>query len=784
MRPVLKKYKNFANITLQNQKHHLSTHITKQKYLLSALVLTAVSLYVASNIDQRLQATISAVYFLVIPASFTFFAAKLAYWGKESIFENRHYLLIAVGVLATSAEILWLIYEEILLVKSFPLEADLLRIGSYASLIWFLHIYLKPIRKTTPKTIKMFCAIIANAFMIPTLVGAYLLNSNLAPVELITGLAYPIGDSVILFTTLTAMLALYRKKNIAFLISILFSAICFSVSDTTFLFMPETYATASLFDAGWLFGYVVLTFGILKYRPLGKKDVFTNHVYLEKGKIINTVDFEPTIKFIIPASVISVITATLFFIKLGMNLTERGIYVPNFDIYVIIGALSSLSVIALFINKNLVFLVKKRTHELELEQDSLKVQISENQKLLKKESELRATADLLVVDLKNALDRMTESESKYRGIYDGSLDLFRTINTEGVIIDCNKAYAEHFGYVKDEVIGRHVFDFVDKDNLENLRVMLEEWKKMGVVENQQIWLKRKDGSIFLGLVSANSIYDSGGKLIGSNTTIRDITEIYESRRKLEESEKKIRGQLEKLVKLGNSKDEFVAMITHELKTPLVPIISYIDLLLAQKVGSINDEQKKRLEIIKSSAVLLRKIVSDLLDVQKIELGQLKLEKGLFNITEIIKSVITKMGPTAARKGIVLSCDATQNIMCLCDRVRIEQVLTNLISNSLDFCPSEIGKIKIIHQLADGVIKVIVKDNGIGIAKDKLDKLFVKFYQIQTGSTREHSGTGLGLAVCRGIIEAHDGKIWAESDGPGTGTEIHIVLPVTKAPDQS
>lgn len=240
---------------------------------------------------------------------------------------------------------------------------------------------------------------------------------------------------------------------------------------------------------------------------------------------------------------------------------------------------------------------------------------------------------------------------------------------------------------------------------------------------------------------------------------------------------------EKLRAADVIKEEFLAMITHELKTPLVPIVSYVDILLSQNLGKINETQKEKLEIIKNSAQFLLKMISDLLDAQKIELGQLALVKNPHHLSQIIKEVLARMQPDLESHGIVINTDLQESISCSCDNTRIEQVLINLISNAMDFCPKNNGKINIKLRLEDNTnARISVIDNGIGISKNKLDKIFVKFYQIDTSSTREHGGTGLGLVVCKGIIESHGGKIWAESE-VNKGTQIHILLPISTHTDK-
>jgi signal transduction histidine kinase len=236
---------------------------------------------------------------------------------------------------------------------------------------------------------------------------------------------------------------------------------------------------------------------------------------------------------------------------------------------------------------------------------------------------------------------------------------------------------------------------------------------------------------------------------------------------------------EKLRKADVIKEEFLAMITHELKTPLVPIIGYVDILLSEKLGKINDTQKEKLEIVKTSTRFLLKMISDLLDAQKIELGQLALVKNPHYLSQIIEDVLVRMRPDLESHGIVVNTDLQESISCLCDDIRLQQVIINLISNAMDFCPKKNGKINIKLRLEDNAhARISVIDNGVGISKSKLDKIFVKFYQVDTSSTREHGGTGLGLSVCKGIIENHGGKIWAESEETNKGTQIHILLPIS------
>lgn len=369
-------------------------------------------------------------------------------------------------------------------------------------------------------------------------------------------------------------------------------------------------------------------------------------------------------------------------------------------------------------------------------------------------------------------------EQRYKTLYEKSPVLLRTITVDGILTECNETYRRALGYTREEAIGMSFYDHTAERSIEDLRHNLEQWKKTQNVSHQEIWMKRKDGSIFPSMLSGVSIYDEDGNLIGRTVALTDMTEIFEARTKLQNAEASLREEYEELRKIDRIKEEFLAMITHELKTPLVPVLGYVDLLLAEQFGKLADNQKEKLQIIKSNTSHLLKIISDLLDLQKLEIGQFRLDKKRHNLVEIINETIRTMKPVIKSKGIITSCSLEDDMFCTCDETRIEQVIRNLINNAIDFCPQHNGRIliKLYHE-GETNVRIIVKDNGTGLPANKLEKVFVKFYQVDKSTTREHGGTGLGLSVCKGIIESHGGKIWIESEGEGKGAEIHILLPL-------
>ena len=236
----------------------------------------------------------------------------------------------------------------------------------------------------------------------------------------------------------------------------------------------------------------------------------------------------------------------------------------------------------------------------------------------------------------------------------------------------------------------------------------------------------------------------------------------------------IKEKEEEAKKTDIAKDEFLAMITHELKTPLVPIQGYSDILLGEHLGKLNDKQKERIQIIKSSSKTLLAIISDLLDAQKLELGQLSMKQENINIKETIDKVIESLKPEAEEKKIKIN-SSVADLKINHDQERIGQVMTNLIKNSLAATQPNTGEIEIMMEEMPTEIKISIKDNGIGIPLDKQKELFKKFYQVDATLTRERGGSGLGLAICKGIIESHKGKISVESI-PNQGSTFSFTIP--------
>jgi len=253
-------------------------------------------------------------------------------------------------------------------------------------------------------------------------------------------------------------------------------------------------------------------------------------------------------------------------------------------------------------------------------------------------------------------------------------------------------------------------------------------------------------------------------LIGRTVVLTDLTEIYEARKKLEENEARIKEQYVELKKLDIAKEEFTSMISHELKTPLTPIMGWCQALKNPKImGELAPVQLEAIAAIMSNAVKLKDLVGDMLDAQKLDMKKMKFDHNEVDVTEMMNFLTKNLQSAMEPKHIEFVNSTKENLMLKGDRTRIEQVLNNIIFNSIDFVPSERGRIEIKAESKDGKVLFMVKDNGMGIPKEKQNRLFTQFYQLDTSATRKHGGSGLGLAICKGIVEGLGGEIWVDSD---------------------
>jgi PAS domain S-box-containing protein len=394
-------------------------------------------------------------------------------------------------------------------------------------------------------------------------------------------------------------------------------------------------------------------------------------------------------------------------------------------------------------NANLEKLVKIRTKEL---QDA-------NKRL-----------DFMNRQLKSVNENLNRLESKYRKLYDEAPDMYRTENTIGIILDCNQVYVNDLGYAdKNEVIGHSIFEHTADRSLEPMRVSFERWRKNGSVRNDEIWLKRKDGTTFPVLISANNLYDDG-KLTGSITAIIDETEIYKTRKELELAN----DQLAKQTKIMS---EFINIAAHELKNPITPILIATQLVKQRQSGNNIILSTEEFDLIAQNARRLKRLAEDILDVARIENNVVNLDKQSFNISRLVQEAIND-SKSMVKQGVNMTYSG-QDTIIEADQEKMQQVVLNLLHNAIKFTQDGTIEVSLTHSHENAEIVVAVSDNGSGIDPDILPRLFGKYV------SKSEKGTGLGLYISKNIVEAHGGRIWAANHKTTKGATFAFSLPLSK-----
>ncbi|MCD4703493.1 MAG: C50 carotenoid epsilon cyclase, partial [Methanosarcinaceae archaeon] len=247
---------------------------------------------------------------------------------------------------------------------------------------------------------------------------------------------------------------------------------------------------------------------------------------------------------------------------------------------------------------------------------------------------------------------------------------------------------------------------------------------------------------------------------------------------LKKNSDELRTANDELKSLDKMKDEFLSNVSHELKTPLTLISGYTELLSEGTMGELNEGQIKVQEKVVRNAERLKRLVDSLLYLNNIQAGTVEYVFEPLQIREIIDVILDDLKIMTDQKGIDLEMNVEEDLpMINGDKERIMDMITNIVDNATKFTPSG-GKIFVRGFTKDSDIYVVVKDTGIGIPKEMIDNLFQRFYQIDASRTRKYGGTGLGLYISRTIAEAHNGDIWATSEGTGKGTEMHIRIPIS------
>ncbi len=381
--------------------------------------------------------------------------------------------------------------------------------------------------------------------------------------------------------------------------------------------------------------------------------------------------------------------------------------------------------------------------------------------------------------LENEVKRLREAESTLRrreieliDFLDNAAEGLHRVAADGTILWANQAELQMLGYRYDEYVGRSITDFhVDASVIEHI---LDSLKAGETLYDQPARLRCKDGSVKPVLIHSNGCFEDG-KLRYTRCFTRDASD----RVAREVAEQQRERLLRELERASQAKDEFLAMLGHELRNPLSPIVTALQLMRMR--GSAETERERA--IIERQVDHLVRLIDDLLDVSRITRGNIELKVETVQLADVLTKAVEMASRLLEQRSHRLTVDVDRTLVWQGDPVRLAQAVANLLTNAARY--TDIGGQILLSAWrdddeggkgSDGTIVIRVRDNGIGIAAEMVPHLFELFYQGPRKIDRQEGGLGIGLALVKNLVELHGGSVAAASEGPGQGSEFTIRLP--------
>lgn len=360
-----------------------------------------------------------------------------------------------------------------------------------------------------------------------------------------------------------------------------------------------------------------------------------------------------------------------------------------------------------------------------------------------------------------AEEALRNAAQQWRTTFDAIGDMVCLLDARGRVMRCNRAMAEFLGKSFREIIGHSCCQIVCGGLGLSSDCCFARVRAGGRRESRVILLGDRWFNI-----TVDPMLNPAGDFVGAVHIMTDVTERKQA--EVQASEIEILRELDRL------RSELIANVSHELRTPLGLIKIFCTTLLRTDVDFDPQTQREFLQDIEEETEKLEKIVDNLLDLSRIQHGRLRLEKRPTDLGQLARQVLDDLEMQLPASHRLIHSFPAVPLMAPVEPRRIEQVLRNLVSNAIKYSPQG-GTITVMGQEEGEMVLIQVRDQGIGIPREDLERVFERFYRVENEVTRSVRGVGLGLAVCRGIVEAHGGRIWVEST-PGEGSTFYFTLP--------
>ena len=357
---------------------------------------------------------------------------------------------------------------------------------------------------------------------------------------------------------------------------------------------------------------------------------------------------------------------------------------------------------------------------------------------------------------------------------EAAADMIVITDRDGTIEYANQAFSVQTGYSKEEVVGRN--PRILKSDRQDPAYYKDLWDTIaaGRVWNGTLANRRKDGSEYPEEMTITPVPGADGEIARFIAIKRDI-----SQRIRADKERAVRRRLDarnrELHRVNEAKSQFLSTVSHELKTPLTSVMAFTDLLVRNRQGNLTSRQKGQLEVIHRNSRRLSDLIKDLLDVSRIDGGRLSLKRADFDARRLVEDVTGDFAPILREKGQTLETSVPDGDLRMCgDQSRLAQVISNLLSNASKYSP-ERSEIQLAVRAEAGMLHLEIRDRGVGIDDEDMERVFTPFFRADNEWTRSASGTGLGLVITKAIVDEHGGNISIDST-PGTGTRVHVSIP--------
>jgi PAS domain S-box-containing protein len=371
-----------------------------------------------------------------------------------------------------------------------------------------------------------------------------------------------------------------------------------------------------------------------------------------------------------------------------------------------------------------------------------------------------------------------EPTSLMAAIVESSDDAIVSKHLDGTIASWNEGAVRLYGYTGSEAIGQNMAMLLPPDRRDELTFLLASVRANNHVRHFDTQRLRKDGVSVDVSLSVSPIRSKAGEIVGASSIARDLTELNVHRRRdLVASELRTeaaRAEIKAEEEISRAKSEVISLVSHELRSPLASIVGFTELLYTRKLTEA--QRQVYLGVMLREGHRLTELVNDVLQMQSLEAGHQTLNFAPTDLRSVIERAIEAAGEDDRRPiGMVVREPLP---LVLADTDAIMQVLSNLLSNARKFSPVG-GDVRVGARVVGEMVRVHVRDEGLGIPPDALPKLFQKFYRVDSPDRRLIRGSGLGLSINQQIVQAHGGSITAHSDGPGKGSRFEFTLPIAR-----